>query len=602
MADFFKGLSGGFGTGLQFGQAMRERNMREELAQAYAKPETFQGYTAEQGQQLEAMANAVNPETGRPYYNVQAGQGGNYTVTPDFTESQIPRTGVDTGSQYGVAPVDLQTTGLGRAGVVSQPIPFNQQQVQEYGGRRVAGQFDPEQLRGLQMREAARVLGSYGDPARAAQLEAEATRMEREAEERPLRLRNLQQQIETGDLTIDEKKRLAEEQANIGKAREELRELRAKGPLTAAAIADVSGRYKLDPTTFLKAEDAVNTIEIKDLKRNLSTAALKGEAGLNQFLADKFDPDKTDNIKPMITKAKDGSFVVSYGDRVLEEYGAHKNMMSLVGGVINIIDQNPFDTLKTLSTLETQAAQREESKAGTKLKTAQAGAVGLEKLSPLEKNLATLKRLNIPVTDAQIKTMALGVQKDPALEAELAAITKIAGSDTANPKVLEALPGQIQAALARSKGRETAAAVVSGLTKAQEAGKGAEAIAELRNKNMPEPAIQAAAMQAGIPYTAPAQPTQPAGGGLTTGAQPAPYVPPAGSPAAIAAANRAKGLETNAETQRIAMAAQQRLADQFASDARTLSPAELSRKYDTMRGQLPVAARAQLQQIERNIR
>jgi hypothetical protein len=50
------------------------------------------------------------------------------------------------------------------------------------------------------------------------------------------------------------------------------------------------------------------------------------------------------------------------------------------------------------------------------------------------------------------------------------------------------------------------------------------------------------------------------------------------------------------------MAAQQRLADQFASDARTLSPAELSRKYDTMRGQLPVAARAQLQQIERNIR
>jgi hypothetical protein len=372
MADFFRGLSGGMQTGLQLGQQLRQRRMEDELAQAYAKPETFRGYTPEQGQQLEAMANAINPETGRPYYNVQAGQGGNYTVTPDFTESQIPRTGVDTGSQYGVAPVDLQATGLGRAGVVSQPIPFNQQQVQEYGGRRVAGQFDPEQLRGLQMREAARVLGSYGDPVRAAQLESDALRMEREAEERPLRLRNLQQQIETGDLTIDEKKRLAEEQANIGKAREELRELRAKGPLTAAAIADVSGRYKLDPTTFLKAEDAVNTIEIKDLKRNLSTAALKGEAGLNQFLADKFDPDKTDNFKPMITKRKDGNFVVTYGDRVLEEYGAHKNMMSLVGGVINIIDQNPFDTLKTLSTLETQAAQREESKAGIGLKNAQA--------------------------------------------------------------------------------------------------------------------------------------------------------------------------------------------------------------------------------------
>jgi hypothetical protein len=225
----------------------------------------------------------------------------------------------------------------------------------------------------------------------------------------------------------------------------------------------------------------------------------------------------------MIIKGKDGSFVVTYGDRVLEEYGAHKNMMSLVGGVINIIDNNPFETLKTLSTLDTQAAQREESKAGTKLKNAQAANVGLEKLSPLEKNLATLKRLNIPVTDAQIKTLVLGVQKDPALEAELAAITKIAGSDTANPEVLKALPGQIQAALARSKGRETAAAVVAGLTQAQEAGKGAEAIAELRKRNMPEPAIQAAAMQAGVAYTAPA--TAPAAAPAAAPASAAPTAP-----------------------------------------------------------------------------
>jgi hypothetical protein len=156
------------------------------------------------------------------------------------------------------------------------------------------------------------------------------------------------------------------------------------------------------------------------------------------------------------------------------------------------------------------AAAIKESEAGTKLKNAQAANVGLEKQSPLEKNLATLKRLNIPVTDAQIKTMVLGVQKDPALEAELAAIIKIAGSDTANPEVLKALPGEIQAALARSKGRETAAAVVAGLTQAQEAGKGAEAIAELRKRNMPEPAIQAAAMQAGVAYTAPAPAAAPA--------------------------------------------------------------------------------------------
>ena len=377
MADFFKGLAGGFGTGLQFGQAVRERNMRDELAQAYAKPETSQGFTAEQGQQLEAMASAINPETGRPYYRVQAGEGGNYTVTPDFTEAQTPRTGMDTGSQYGVANVELQPTGLGRAGVVAQPIPFNQQQVQDYGGRRVAGQFDPSELRGLQMQEAARILGSYGDVRGAAALESQADELRRgltrdkreEAAEadrvarRPLEIQQLENALVSQGLTIDQAKRAAEEQVNTTAARERLQQRRKDGPLTAAIISDVAGEFNLDPTKFLQAEDAVNTLEIKDLKRNLSSAALKGEDGLNKFLADKFDPDKTDNIKPMITKAKDGSFVVTYGDRVLQEYGSHKNMMSLVGGVINMIDQNPFATLTTLSTLETQAASRRASDA-----------------------------------------------------------------------------------------------------------------------------------------------------------------------------------------------------------------------------------------------
>lgn len=368
----------------------------------------------------------------------------------------------------------------------------------------------------------------YGDVAQADALEARAQEMQRglmqekraqTAEERaaaaetrrvarePLEIKQLENALVSQGLSIADAQRVAAEQKSILDAREKLQTLRKDGPLTAAAISSVAGEFKLDPTKFLQAEDAVNTLEIKDLKRNLSSAALKGEDGLNKFLADKFDPDKTDNIKPMITKARDGSFVVTYGDRVLPEYGSHKNMMSLVGGVINLIDNNPFETLKTLSTLETQAAQRLESEAGTRLRNAQAGAVGLEKLSPLEKNLNTLKRLNIPVTDAQIKTMVLGAQKDPALEAELAAITKIAGSDTANPKVLEALPGQIQAALARSKGRETATVIVNDLIKAQEDGKGAEAIAALRKRNMPEPALKAAAEAAGVPYIAPVQPT-----------------------------------------------------------------------------------------------
>jgi hypothetical protein len=69
-------------------------------------------------------------------------------------------------------------------------------------------------LQGLRAREAARVVGAYGDPVRAAQLEADALRMEREAQEAPLRFQNLRQQvtlggqqIESGVLDIDAKQR-----------------------------------------------------------------------------------------------------------------------------------------------------------------------------------------------------------------------------------------------------------------------------------------------------------------------------------------------------------------------------------------------------------
>lgn len=595
------------GKGLE---AVAGAKKARDLAQAYAKPEEFTDYTPEQLKQIQGLQAAGG-------YDVEAVPGAEgqaptlrYTAKPqgvyydDMGQPEAP-----TSSRY-----------YNDMGQPEAPIEIAPQRVQRYGGQTVVGQFDPAQLRGLQTQEAAGVYRRYGDVAQADALEARAQEMQRglardkrdEAAEadriarRPLEIKQLENALVSQGLTIAEAQRLAAEQGSITAAREKLQTLRKDGPLTAAAISSVAGEFKLDPTKFLQAEDAVNTLEIKDLKRNLSTAALKGEDGLNKFLADKFDPDKTDNIKPMITKGKDGSFVVTYGDRVLPEYGSHKNMMSLVGGVINLIDNNPFETLKTLSTLETQAAQRLESEAGTRLKNKQADAVGLEKLSPLEKNLNTLKRLNIPVTDAQIKTMVLGAQKDPALEAELSAITKIASSDTANPKVLEALPGQIQAALARSKGREIGATIVADLIKAQEDGKGAEAIAALRKKKMPEPAIQAAAEQAGVTYIAPpaaaTQPQTQSPTGLTRGTQPVPYVPPANSAAGRAIAEREARTATAAESSRAQATAQAQLSARFAADAKTLTPIELVRKYNDLRTQLPTADKIQLQQAERNIR
>lgn len=474
------------------------------------------------------------------------------------------------------------------------------------------------------------VYRQYGDVERADALEARAFEQQRglAAEERAkaaegravetfgLTKTKAQQDIDTGALTLAEKKRQDEAAKNMNNFNVAFGE--------ANALAEAEGRTLTarDIAALAKA----NKLSYSQENELIASQVNRTKAEVDQFRLDveKLTQGKShDQLIDLHKNDKrfgDGMHFVSEVDkktgkhilaRVNEATGQVEERLpfkSKAEATAYLMEEarNPANAAIWLQNYQKGAANIAESEAGTRLKNAQAANVGLEKLSPLEKNLDTLKRLNIPVTDAQIKTMVLGAQKDPALEAELAAITKIAASDTANPKVLEALPGQIQAALARSKGRETAAAVVSGLVQAQEAGKGAEAIADLRRRQMPEPAIQAAAAQAGVPYIAPpAAATQPQAQpprGLTSGAQPIPYVPPAGSRAAIAQEARAQVTATQAESARLAAQAQSRLATDFAADARTLSPAELVRKYDKVRGQLPRDQALELQTIQRNIR
>ncbi len=181
MADFFKGLTGGFQTGLQLGQQLRQRRQEDELAKAYAKPEEFQDYTPEQMQEIQRLQSSGA-------YDVQAVPGAEGAVP---TLRFAPRQGIQ----------------LGQGEMLAAPTEIAPQRVQRYGGQTVAGQFDPMALQGLQMREAARVLGSYGDARGAAQLNAEATRVEREAVEAPLRLQGLKQQVKKGDLELTDAER-----------------------------------------------------------------------------------------------------------------------------------------------------------------------------------------------------------------------------------------------------------------------------------------------------------------------------------------------------------------------------------------------------------
>lgn len=493
MADFFKGLAGGFGTGLQFGRAMRERRMEDDLAKAYAKPEEYVDYSPEQTREIQRLQ-----ETGA--YDVQALPGAEGAAP---TLRYTPRQGLD----------------LGQGEMPAAPTDIAPGQVQRYGGRTTAGQFNPTELRGLQMQEAARVLGSYGDAKGAAALQAQAEEQAYQARIRPLQEQQLkgsiagqEQQRELTGIQLGSAKRTEAEQLNASN----FSAFAAENPnLSTAELKDAAFKqFKFSPKQW---QDAVNTrLGISDTEQKLFVSGVKDKLkGKNlQQLGSLYnsDPDFDDKTDLAIVPGKNGAVTLNFIDKATNKITGSQtfNNEALATEYLNKQATEPETIGSWMMNLREKEASIASKEADIGLKKAQTASVGQEKLSPLEKNLATLKRLNIPVTDAQIKTLVLGAQKDPALEAELAAITKIAGSDTANPKVLEALPGQIQAALARSKGRETAAAVVAGLTQAQEAGKGAEAIAELRKRNMPEPAIQAAAMQAGVAYTAPATAPAPA--------------------------------------------------------------------------------------------
>lgn len=348
------GFAAGFQTGAQAverGLKLREdEQLRQELAKAYAQPESFTDYTPAQQQQIQGLQTSGA-------YDVEAVPGAQGQAP---TLRYTPKQGLD-----------LQGDMPGG------PIEVSPQQVQRYGGQTVAGQFDSNVLRGLQMREAARVVGASGDPVRAAQLLQQADDIEYNARMRPMQEQVAKQQLELGGVQLSSAKRTEATAAANNAATQEMADLRTKGPITQETISALAKKHGADPTQLLNNELAQYNFttasleaESKALNKQLSKAALGGIPGMNKFLADKFDPDKTDNITPEIVQTKAG-FVVMYGGKQLGEYGSHKSLNELVSNVSGMISGDPLGTAKTL-------AQIRASNAVASANEADAGLAGLK--------------------------------------------------------------------------------------------------------------------------------------------------------------------------------------------------------------------------------
>jgi hypothetical protein len=116
VGSFFQGFNAGYDT---TGRVIKDYELNKAATET---PEESKAYTADQSQQLEAAANAKD-EAGNPLYNVQANEGGTYSVTPTA------------GGETGTLEPVKQFTLDGK----TQEQPFTREQVEAQQFRNQAG-------------------------------------------------------------------------------------------------------------------------------------------------------------------------------------------------------------------------------------------------------------------------------------------------------------------------------------------------------------------------------------------------------------------------------------------------------------------------------
>lgn len=163
----------------------RYKQRREVKEIMDAQPQYSEGYTAQDGEQLRALANAKDP-SGKAYYNLEASPDGGYKVTPNFQVQNA-------------------------AGELEQAAPVNlgMRRVADFRGQRYdAESLTPDRLEGLRARALADTI-SRTDPIRGLGLrqqikagEREDKRFDWETEDRPLKQRMGELQVKGAELGI----------------------------------------------------------------------------------------------------------------------------------------------------------------------------------------------------------------------------------------------------------------------------------------------------------------------------------------------------------------------------------------------------------------
>ena len=345
MADFFKGLAGGFGTGLQFGQAMQQRDERERLREAM-------GLTPQAMEQRQATPE----ELGRAQAKTQslaAEDAATFGLTPQEQGMYAPQ-----------MPVEGQRIGATQYGLGGQT--FNRMPTQQ-------------EIESARYSAAANVIAER-DPVAAMRMRQEQTRMQREAEEAPLRLQGLKQQTELGGVQLSE----AQRGAAASKRQDDFSAYAAERPeATVAELKDAAFKqFKFSPKQW---EDTVTT------RLNIDKADLSlFKAGVQKKLQGKnltqlgtlynTDPDFDDKSDLAIVPGKNGAVTLNFIDKASGKVTSSQSFkdQAMATEYLNKQATEPetigswmMNLRKAESAIEAQGAATEASRATTGLRGAQ---------------------------------------------------------------------------------------------------------------------------------------------------------------------------------------------------------------------------------------
>lgn len=532
----------GFASGFQVGASAVERGlkMREEdqlrrgLAQAYAKPEEFVDYTPEQQRQIQGLQAAGG-------YDVQAIPG---------AEGQAPTL------RYSAKPNAMYYDEMGQP---EAPIEFAPQQVQRYGGQTVAGQFDPTQLRGMQAREAARVVAASGDYRGAAALEAQAEEQAYQARIRPMQEEQMRRQGVLTEGQITDRQKLRDRETKVEAVDTGVADFMSKrltgpeGEMRQPSMDDNIAAIQYRATALQKAglnkeatdslKDyqgfAVNQIKLDEVQRNsqlgaVAAAIAQGDLAPAKAFYDRYVIDGA-KVVDMKTDPKTGAITVSRvrddgtelpdkvikggANELLAALNSFKDPMSLYN-----FSQNEFSNNLKLEELglrkRTEARQAADAR-----------------LTPLEKTVRGLTNLGVKVTPSMIESLG-GIDKadSPRLKAQLSIIEKAVAEGTLKPEEgLKRVDTLFAEAGKAKQSTRDQAEIVSGIKAESKAGKLPALINYLKTeRGYTDAALAPLFEEAGIKMPASATPaaapaTTPAAvsprTGLSTGSQQQQYGP-----------------------------------------------------------------------------